>query len=764
MLFGRPKRIGEQNYLCLKQICNFIGKKGKTARMDKPQTKKSSVIANEQGLRRALATAILSAFITLILPRSAAALTAAQANLIYQGYVVFNTQSFNGNGRTCATCHVPQHDFTTSAADIAALALPAHDLLQATKNQDMENPTLVDELGLFNITDTEPGAVGTGDTPVGPFRASMSIGGLAFTTLNACPNSAPISSVTSDPSTGFETVVVAEPIGLVSVEPGEPVIIYGTNNAAFNVGGGTPLNSLPIVQSLGDPVVAIEGLSDTTEFTVACESKGSLVACPSGSSQGGDVTALTPCPNAAAGGVAGAGNIDDGTRFIELGWAGDGTPTDPSLFDPAGTKDTKCEAAVEAFDANPTSLDLALNAFSAGAVRHHFARTQNRVPGVDFTCPTTTQLNELTAFQEYLGRQFELALCATDTTDPYCTGDEYGAQAFASGANGTQIESTQSVVTFNDPVAEAGKAIFLDNRASCNACHFNAGANGTLGQTKANPPVTVTPSDTDLFFARNVDSHTNVELLRSTSFPAIGDVPAFTALDDLTGSVVIPQDPGDRIPGGAAAVVPTSFTPAGGADGAFNTQSIIEAARKSGFFHNDAFTTIEQAESFYFSPIFDGSQSGAGAVSKPLRGCSSPTGCGAASLEALAATYTNTDDPEVVLDTLGFFFRALSTVYSLEDAERLTQDAISIASLRTAVPTLVQALNFNNDLNDIANVLNGAQVTLPSAYVNLLAQVPSLQNAFRAAAAAKNITALNRILSELEALQESIATISPPVS
>jgi cytochrome c peroxidase len=731
----------------------------------KPQIMKSSIIINGQGWRRVLAIIVNLAFLAVTLPRSASALTAAQANFIYQGFQVFTTQTFNGNGRTCATCHVPQEDYTISASDISGLALPAHNLTQAIKNPDMENPTLFSQLGLFNITDTTPGAFGTGNTPAGPFRASMSIGGLAFSTLNACPNSAPISSITVD-SSGIGTVEMAGPIALAAV--GEPVIIYGNSNSGFNpafnfnvTNSGAQLKSLPLVASIDNPIAAIEGLSDTTEFSFVCESNGNVVACPSGTGQGGTVTALTPCPDAPTPPVAAAGNIDDGTRFIELGWGGDGTPADPSLFDPPGTKDTKCEAAIEAFDANPTSLELALNAFSVGAVRHHLSRRQNRVPGTDFGCPTTTQLNQLTAFQEYLGRQFELALCATDTTDAYCTGDEYDSQAYASGANGTQVAPTQSVITFNDPVAETGKAIFLDNRASCNACHFNAGANGTLGQTKADPPVTVTQSGTDLSFARNVDSHTNVELLRNTSFAAIDDVPAFTALDDLTGSVIIPQDPGDQIPGGFLPPhVTTSFPPG---NGAFNTQSIIEAARKKGFFHNNAVATIEEAEAFYFSPIFDASQSGAGAVSGPLRGCGSPVGCGKASLDALAATYTS-NDPEAVLDSLGFFLRALSAVYSLEDAERLTQDAISIASSQTPVPTLVQALNFNSDLNDIINVLNGAQVTLPPAYVDLVAQVPSLQNAFKVAAAGKNIAVLNQILSELEALEESIATISPALS
>ena len=113
-----------------------------------------------------------------------------------------------------------------------------------------------------------------------------------------------------------------------------------------------------------------------------------------------------------------------------------------------------------------------------------------------------TELNALTAFQEYLGRQFpsgtplELALEA-GTTFP-----------------GTQVSSTQPVVTFNDSTAETGKAIFLNPSASCNFCHFNAGASMSTTQVKTEPL-----GDPPLPFpGRNENNSQLVNILTDTTF------------------------------------------------------------------------------------------------------------------------------------------------------------------------------------------------------------------------------------------------------
>ena len=106
----------------------------------------------------------------------------------------------------------------------------------------------------------------------------------------------------------------------------------------------------------------------------------------------------------------------DSREGPRTGWSGDGAPGDGSL-----------------------------RSFAVGAVIQHFTRTLDRVDGVDFRLPTDEELDALEAFQLSLGRREDPSLPLNLTSE----------------------------------VASRGQAIFLDNTlGKCNACHFNAGANG----------------------------------------------------------------------------------------------------------------------------------------------------------------------------------------------------------------------------------------------------------------------------------------------
>jgi hypothetical protein len=75
-----------------------------------------------------------------------------QASLIAKGKEIFFNERFNGNGRTCGTCHPLQNNFTLDPAFIATL--PATDaLFVAEFNPDLkknfENPTLMRQFGLI---------------------------------------------------------------------------------------------------------------------------------------------------------------------------------------------------------------------------------------------------------------------------------------------------------------------------------------------------------------------------------------------------------------------------------------------------------------------------------------------------------------------------------------------------------------------------------------------------------------------------------------
>lgn len=186
------------------------------------------------------------------------------------------------------------------------------------------------------------------------------------------------------------------------------------------------------------------------------------------------------------------------------GWSGDGAPGDGSL-----------------------------RSFATGAVIQHFTKTTNRIAGVDFRLPTDEELDALEAFQLSLGRQQELSL----------------------------------PLPLKGLVASRGQEIFLDNTlGKCNACHFNAGANGD--------PAVFGPG------AGNLNFDTGVENLP--------DQPA-----DLTGELVPPDD-GFGSPG----------------TGEFNTPPLVEAADTGPFFHNNSVETIEGAVAFYNGDAFTNSPAG----------------------------------------------------------------------------------------------------------------------------------------------------------
>ncbi len=186
------------------------------------------------------------------------------------------------------------------------------------------------------------------------------------------------------------------------------------------------------------------------------------------------------------------------------GWSGDGAPGDGTL-----------------------------RSFATGAVIQHFTKTTNRVAGVDFRLPTGEELDALEAFQLSLGRQ----------------------------------EDLQLPLPLKGVIALRGQEIFLDNTlGKCNACHFNAGANGD--------PAIFGPG------AGNLNFDTGVENLP--------DQPA-----DLTGELNPPDD-GFGSPG----------------NGEFNTPPLVEAADTGPFFHNNSVETVEAAVAFYNGDAFTNSPAG----------------------------------------------------------------------------------------------------------------------------------------------------------
>jgi len=547
--------------------------------------------------------------------------------LIDEGFHIFTTETFAGNGRSCGTCHIPSKNYNITPPDIAELSDAQKSLVLASNVPELENPTLVEQLALFNINEEhEPG---NGNTPVGPFRASMTLAGLAFTSANE-----------------FCTV---------------------------------PAGDLPMLTQCG-----------------------SFSSVP------------TERANEA---------VNDGTRRIELGWAGDGgAGLDAEIF-PDIPASADCRDAVNALRSNPTDITQALRAFSLGAVRTHNPLTLARVPGADFRCPTPHELDALAAFQQWLGRRFELDL--TELT----------------------FVKDRADVSDGPGVAEAGKAVFLSDIATCNRCHFNAGANGSLGRVLqpnfgSDDPDPPAPAPSVPGAGKN--SHTSTDLLRI----------AEASLNGLVDPVVIPRDAGDKRERGG---VQADGFRAGG----FNMQSLIEAPRKKGFFHNNGFMpSVEDAALFYFTPTFDASQGGSGRVAAirycavPGNSCPNDPDKRLSGTDALAAL----GGPEAI-DKLGAFLRSLSAVYSLADCERLVDEMIQRITL--ALPTERPYLHCQFALNDVRNVLTGAKVT-PLPYEGVVDDLGDVEQMLTEAndrgTAAERIRALQTVGGRLRKLRNSIAT------
>jgi hypothetical protein len=178
----------------------------------------------------------------------------------------------------------------------------------------------------------------------------------------------------------------------------------------------------------------------------------------------------------------------------------------------------------------------ALRLFPVGAVRQHFTKSLNRVPGVDFVLPTDAELDRMEAFMLASGRLNELSL---------------------------------SSVTLTNADAQEGKVRFMN--APCNFCHANAGANLANGD--------------------NANFDTGVE----------------QAPDPSQTTEAHPRD-------GGFGIAPRDCDGDGSndcfGDGSFNTTPLIEAADTEPFFHNNSAATIEDAVTFFTTPVFGQSPGG----------------------------------------------------------------------------------------------------------------------------------------------------------
>jgi len=116
--------------------------------------------------------------------------TIDQAELVDEGFKVFTQETFAGNGRTCATCHIPGEGYDIFPDSIKKLTEKERAILFASSVPGFENIALIQSHALFNISGgqaplcpgSHPECFSEEDGLAGPiFRGSMAIQALDLT-------------------------------------------------------------------------------------------------------------------------------------------------------------------------------------------------------------------------------------------------------------------------------------------------------------------------------------------------------------------------------------------------------------------------------------------------------------------------------------------------------------------------------------------------------------------------------------------------------
>ena len=77
--------------------------------------------------------------------------TLEEFNSIDNGFKLFTEETFEGNGRSCGTCHIPGRQYNINPNDIKRASWKDRKLILATNVPGLENPVLVKKLALFNV-------------------------------------------------------------------------------------------------------------------------------------------------------------------------------------------------------------------------------------------------------------------------------------------------------------------------------------------------------------------------------------------------------------------------------------------------------------------------------------------------------------------------------------------------------------------------------------------------------------------------------------
>lgn len=366
--------------------------------------------------------------------------------------------------------------------------------------------------------------------------------------------------------------------------------------------------------------------------------------------------------------IADGGEFEsDATMANATGWSGDGAPGSGSLRE-----------------------------FTLGAVAQHMPKTMARNAGTDFRLPTEAELDAVEAYMLSLGRSKDYPVYQLAFNDPLT---EAGKALFDTKTSPCPDGSAQKKTA---PFCAGGVAAVQGVSANCNGCHQNAG--GRSSSTKANPTRNTGIESMKIHPARLLKP----DMAYDGGF---GNAPAFCG-----------PNAGDN---------PNCF-----GDGRFNTVPLIEAADTAPYFHNNAVSTLEEAIAAYNSDAFNTSP---GSLSKGL-------------------------DRKVKLDStqvvaVASFLRALNALENIRMSDQLDNQAKQINNNATAREIAGLASEENQDAIQVlregvlGNSWQAALKLEKAAYFQKLAQlapVKALRNSM-----------LNQALAQKQQARALIATCDP---
>ena len=683
---------------------------------------------------------------------------------IDEGFRVFTQETFEGNGRTCATCHIPEVNYNIFPDTIKKMNSKEKRLVFAQHVPGLENKTLVKKFALFNIA----GAAGSDASDIHEFNSEF---------CEEHPHDCPL----------FRSTMTVQALDSTTF----------VGSGAF---AGTPLLDAECSQgnmldAEGNPIVVVDP-------------DGVPIDPPGGATQRIiDVESQLPQLGWAGDGSPGTPKGHD--RAIDLAWRD--APNKPGAAQ--GTADggglTKCRSHHGNEDVN---ADGSIRAFTNGAIAQHNPKTLKRIakttacPGLsiddpdadchapyDFRFATNNELDALAFFQRWLGRRTlsteeQSRMIAPDpaSDNPSRQNSEFDITLLQYTDDRVHLGRKHYMGGFefggSDDIARA------DNfGAGCNVCHVNGGAVGNFagGGNQA------TPTSVELSSSQRRRDHDGFfDCLRDPPGPAgpplkpycipgaeVGDSyflgaggfkwPLTSDYGTETFGDRLEHDPNALVMGeiafgkgsgidlpfdqGTFFVVPPANRTT---ENTFNIQSIIESPQKKAHFHNhmvegdieDTMRKLYGTRDFAMRDDSVGHTTLAGLEFGDL----TPT-------EGSSVYFSNGDGIEHV----GGFVRALSAYYKLRDCERLIDEAIDRINVGVSPKLAIKHCAFN--LKDVRTALRGSHLK-PRPHRDVIYKARGVKRSLTKAGRYRSVHKLEHVKARITAMKESIATLPDPVT